>query len=90
MKQIIDERVALALSKQSSHQQGPTDEMSPSAKRKSSTASTKHAPTSIEGVAPIVEAANPGLPEKRPHWPVDDITVRSVCELPEFAEIRSL
>jgi hypothetical protein len=32
MEQIIDERVALALSKQSSSQQGPTDEMSPSAK----------------------------------------------------------
>jgi hypothetical protein len=34
MEQLIDERVALALSKQSSHQEGPTDEMSPSAKGK--------------------------------------------------------
>jgi hypothetical protein len=34
MEQIIDECVALALSKQSSHQQGHIDEMSASAKRK--------------------------------------------------------
>jgi hypothetical protein len=82
MEQIIDEHVALALSKQSSHQQGPTDEMSPSAKGKSSVASTKHAPTAIEAAAaPAVEAANPGSPENRLHWPVNDITVRSACEL---------
>jgi hypothetical protein len=85
MEQIIDEHEALALSKQSSHQQGPTDEMSPSAKGKSSVASTEHAPTAIEAAAaaaaPAVETANPGSPENRPHWPINDITVRSACEL---------
>jgi hypothetical protein len=69
MEPIIDERVAFALSKQSPHQQGPTDEMSPSAKGKSNVASIEHAPTTTEAIAaaPIVEAANLGSPENQPH-----------------------
>jgi hypothetical protein len=63
MEQIINERVALAHSKQSSHQQGPTDEMSPFAKRKSSVASTEHATTTTEAATPAVEAATPASPQ---------------------------
>jgi hypothetical protein len=64
MEQIIDKRVALALSKQSSHQQGPTDEMSPSAKGKSSVASTEHAPTATEvATTRAVEVVNLGSPK---------------------------
>jgi hypothetical protein len=82
MEQIIDERVALALSKQSSHLEGSTDEMSPSAKGKSSITSIEHAPTTTEAtITPEVEAPNPCSPKNRPHWPVDDITVKLVCEL---------
>jgi hypothetical protein len=82
MEQIIDERVTLALSKQSSHQEGPTNEMSPTAKGKSSVASIEHALTTTEAAATTTfEAPNPGSPNNRPHWPMDDITVRSVCEL---------
>jgi hypothetical protein len=51
MEQIIDELVALALSKQSSYQQGPTDEMSLFAKGKSSIASTEFALTATEAIA---------------------------------------
>jgi hypothetical protein len=81
MEQIIDERVALALSKQSSYQEGLTNEMSPAAKGKSNVALTEHAPTATEVATPAFEAPNPGSPENRIHWPVDDITVRSACEL---------
>jgi hypothetical protein len=91
MEQIIDECVALALSKQSSHQQGPTDEMIPSAKGKRNVASTEHALIAIEAAAtPAVEAANPGSPEHRPHWPINDITVRSACELLDVFRNKNL
>jgi hypothetical protein len=81
MEQIIDECVALALSKQSSHQQGSFDEMIPYAKGKSNIASTEHATTTTEAAAaPAVEAATPASLQNRPHWPVDYITVRSACE----------
>ena len=75
MAKIINQRVALALSKQSSQQappaSGPQDEMSPSNKRKSSVASTEVAPTATEAAAPV---------EQR-HYLVDDITVRSACDI---------
>jgi hypothetical protein len=69
IEKIIDERVALALSKQSSHQEGPTDEMRPTAKGKSNIASIEHAPTAIEAAAAVVafEAPNLGSSENRPH-----------------------
>jgi hypothetical protein len=68
MEQIIDEHVALTLSKQFSHQEGPTNEMSPVAKGKSSVASIEHAPTAMEvATTLVVEAANPGSPENWPH-----------------------
>ena len=86
MEQIIDKRVALALSKQQS-QQGPTDEMSPSTKRKSSVASTDAAPATTETTAPAKEAAPPASPENQERYPVDDITVRSACEL--LAQVRN-
>jgi hypothetical protein len=51
MEQIIDELVSLALSKQSSYQQGPADEMSLFAKGKRSVASTECALTATEAIA---------------------------------------
>jgi hypothetical protein len=75
MEQIIDEHVSLARSKQSTHREGPTDEMSPTTKGKRSVVSTKHAPTGTEAAAALAfEAPNPGSLENQPHWPVDDIT----------------
>jgi hypothetical protein len=59
MEQIIDKRVALALSKQSSHRQGPIDEMSPSAKEKSSVSSTEHAAPATEEAAVVEPATQP-------------------------------
>jgi hypothetical protein len=80
MEQIIDELMALALSKQSSHHQGPTDKMSSSTKGRSSITSTEHAPTATEAAALVVEAATtPASPKKRKHWPVDHIPMRSAC-----------
>ena len=83
MAEIIDQRVALALSKQSSQQapaaSGPHDEMSPSNKRKSSVASTKAAPATTEVATPA--ATETVAPVKPPRYPVDDITMRSSCEL---------
>jgi hypothetical protein len=81
--------VALALSKQS-HHQGPTDEMSLLAMGKSSVASPEYAPTATEAVSPAVEAATPTSPEKRPHWPMDDITMRSACELLDVCRNKRL
>ena len=86
MEQIVDQRVALALSKQSS-QQGPTDEMSPSNKRKSSVASTDVAPATMEAAAPAKEAAAPASPESQQRYPVNEITVRLACEL--LARLRN-
>ena len=79
MEEVIDQRVALALSKHSTSQQAPAasgahDEMSPSSKRKSSVTSTEAAPAATDAGTPVVE-------ERRPHYPVDDITVRSTCDL---------
>ena len=79
MEEVIDQRVALALSKHSTSQQAPAasgahDEMSPSSKRKSSVASTEAAPAATDAGTPVVE-------ERRPHYLMDDITVRSTCHL---------
>jgi hypothetical protein len=69
MEQIIDEHVDLALSKQSSHQEGPTNEMIPTAKGESSVSSTEHAPTATKAATtPAFEARNLDSPENRPHW----------------------
>jgi hypothetical protein len=81
MEQIINKHVGLALSKESSHQKGPTDEMSLTAKGKSSVALTEHTPTATEVAAIAFEPPNPGALENRPHWPMDDITMRSTCDL---------
>jgi hypothetical protein len=65
--------------------------MSPSAKGKSSVASTEHEQTTTKVAAtPAVEAANPCSPENQPHWPVDDITVRSACELLDVCRNKKL
>ena len=75
MEEIIDQRVALALSKQSSQQaptpSGPNDKMSPSNKCKSSVASTEVTPATTEAATSV----------NKHRYPVDDITKRSVCEL---------
>lgn len=78
MEQIIDEHVALALSKHQSSQAGPTDEMSPSAKGKSSVTSTEAALATTDTAA-TEAAARACTPP--PHYPVDDITERTPCEL---------
>jgi hypothetical protein len=78
MEKIIDQRVALALSKQSS-QQGPNDEMSPSNKRKNSAASIDATLATTKAETLAKEPTS--LEATQQCYLVDDITVRSACEL---------
>jgi hypothetical protein len=56
-----------------------------------SVASTKHAPIATKAApTPAVEVANLGSPENRPHWPADDITVRSACDLLDVCRNKKL
>jgi hypothetical protein len=65
--------------------------MRPFAKGERSITSTEHAPTATEAAAaPAVEVENLGSLEKRPHWLVHDITMRSACELLDVCRNKKL